>query len=62
MKYLNFVSLAFLDISGHLRKLYLFFDFFCLFKEKVKQTFPEIRLFTHQLKTTLYADIYENIT
>ena len=62
MKYLNFVSLAFLDISGHLRKLYLFFDFFCLFKEKVKQTFPEIRLLTHQLKTTLYANIYENIT
>ena len=34
MKYLNFVSLAFLDISGRLRKLYLFFDFFVRLKKK----------------------------
>ena len=59
MKCLNFLSLAFLDISGHLRKLYRFFDFFCFLKEKVKQTFQEIRLLTHQLKTTLYADILQ---
>ena len=36
-----------------------FFSIFSAFKEKGKQTFQEIRLLTHQLKTTLYADILQ---